>query len=120
MKMVASSGAAAGGGRDRYLHDLTIVCTAARYPDAPVPLVVGFPGRRLPPTSSAPASVAQALTERMGQSFRGPTTSRRGSNLGPISLARAEPMLHADCRERVERHQPDARQEAALRPCSRI
>src|SRR4051812_16378946 len=62
---------------------------ALDYPTRPVRLVVGFP-----PGGSADIVariVAQALTERMGQSFIIDNKPGAGSNLGTEMVARAEP-----------------------------
>jgi len=62
---------------------------ALDYPNRPVRLVVGFP-----PGGSADIVarlVAQALTERMGQSFIIDNKPGAGSNLGTEMVARAEP-----------------------------
>src|SRR3954471_23982131 len=62
---------------------------ALDYPTRPVRLVVGFP-----PGGSADIVariVAQALTERMGQSFIVENKPGAGSNLGTETVARAEP-----------------------------
>ena len=62
---------------------------ALDYPTRPVRLVVGFP-----PGGSADIVarlVAQALTERMGQSFIIDNKPGAGSNLGTETVARAEP-----------------------------
>jgi tripartite-type tricarboxylate transporter receptor subunit TctC len=62
---------------------------ALDYPMRPVRLVVGFP-----PGGSADIVariVAQALTERMGQSFIIDNKPGAGSNLGTETVARAEP-----------------------------
>src|SRR5437764_14620360 len=63
--------------------------TALDYPTRPVRLVVGFP-----PGGSADIVariLAQALTERMGQSFIIDNKPGAGSNLGTETVARAEP-----------------------------
>ena len=62
---------------------------ALDYPTRPVRLVVGFP-----PGGSADIVariVAQALTERMGQTFIVDNKPGAGSNLGTEMVARAEP-----------------------------
>src|SRR5689334_20874533 len=62
---------------------------ALDYPNRPVRLVVGFP-----PGGSADIVariVAQALTERMGQSFVIDNKPGAGSNIGTDIVARAEP-----------------------------
>lgn len=62
---------------------------ALDYPTRPVRLVVGFP-----PGGSADIVtrlVAQALTERFGQSFIVDNRAGAGSNLGAETVARAEP-----------------------------
>src|SRR6187455_2943263 len=63
--------------------------SAQSYPNRPVRLVVGFP-----PGGSADIVariVAQALTERMGQTFIVDNKPGAGSNLGTEMVARAEP-----------------------------
>src|SRR4051794_30525299 len=62
---------------------------AQAYPARPVRLVVGFP-----PGGSADIVtriIAQALTERMGQSFMVDNKPGAGSNIGTEAVARAEP-----------------------------
>ena len=62
---------------------------AQDYPARPVRLVVGFP-----PGGSADIVariVAQALTQRMGQSFVIDNKPGAGGNLGAETVARAEP-----------------------------
>jgi len=87
---------------------------ALDYPTRTVRLVVGFP-----PGGSADIVarlVAQALTERMGQTFIIDNKPGAGSNLGAETVARAEPeRLHADGGERLQCDQSDAVQEAQLR-----
>jgi tripartite-type tricarboxylate transporter receptor subunit TctC len=65
------------------------LATALDYPTRTVRLVVGFP-----PGGSADIVariVAQALTERMGQTFVVDNKPGAGSNLGTETVARAEP-----------------------------
>jgi hypothetical protein len=65
------------------------VARAQAYPARPVRLVVGFP-----PGGSADIVtriIAQALTERMGQSFVVDNKPGAGSNIGTEAVARAEP-----------------------------
>ena len=62
---------------------------ALDYPTRPVRMIVGFP-----PGGSADIVarlVAQALTERMGQTFIIDNKPGAGSNLGTETVARAEP-----------------------------
>jgi tripartite-type tricarboxylate transporter receptor subunit TctC len=68
---------------------LSSTALALDYPTRPVRLVVGFP-----PGGSADIVariVAQALTERMGQTFVVDNKPGAGSNLGTEQVARAEP-----------------------------
>jgi tripartite-type tricarboxylate transporter receptor subunit TctC len=65
------------------------VAWAQTYPARPVRLMVGFP-----PGGSADIItriIAQALTERMGQSFVVDNKPGAGSNIGTEAVARAEP-----------------------------
>ncbi len=62
---------------------------ALDYPTRPVRLVVGFPAGGS--ADIVARIVAQALTERMGQSFIVDNKPGAGSNIGTESVARAEP-----------------------------
>ena len=87
---------------------------ALDYPTRPVRLVVGFP-----PGGSADIVariVAQALTERMGQTFIVDNKPGAGSNLGTEMVARAEPDGYTLMADSVSNAiNPDALQEAQLR-----
>ena len=62
---------------------------ALDYPTRPVRLVVGFPAGGS--ADIVARIVAQALTERIGQSFIVDNKPGAGSNIGTESVARAEP-----------------------------
>src|SRR2546423_15046700 len=62
---------------------------ALDYPTRPVRLVVGFPAGGS--ADIVARIVAQALTERMGQTFIVDNKPGAGSHLGPEMVARAEP-----------------------------
>ena len=88
---------------------------ALDYPTRPVRLVVGFPAGGS--ADIVARIVAQALTERMGQTFIVDNKPGAGSNLGTeAGRARRARRLHADGRQRFQRDQSDALQEAQLRP----
>src|SRR5262249_19211477 len=62
---------------------------ALDYPTRPVRLVVGFPAGGS--ADIVARIVAQALTERLGQSFVVDNKPGAGSNIGAEAVARAEP-----------------------------
>src|SRR5258708_20541954 len=68
---------------------LPSLAQALDYPTRPVRLVVGFPAGGS--ADIVARIVAQALTERMGQSFVVDNKPGAGSNLGTDLVARAEP-----------------------------
>ena len=89
---------------------------ALDYPTRTVRLVVGFP-----PGGSADIVarlVAQALTERMGQTFIIDNKPGAGSNLGAETVARAEPDGYTLMAESVSNAINPTLQEAQLRSAS--